>query len=164
MSDVCPGPPPRWVKIWQIFRAAARARSRGGVVIEQLELYSVSVLIRIDPRAPVPIYAQIEREVRRAVASGMVLEGERLPAARDLATSLDVNMHTVLRAYTELRDAGVIDLRRGRGAVVLPQEAAVPEMDEAVEQLLEIARRHSVPLSRLHQALDDQAVDEGAHR
>lgn len=122
------------------------------------------MLIRIDPRAPEPIYAQIEREVRRAVASGKVLEGERLPAARDLATSLDVNMHTVLRAYTELRDAGVIDLRRGRGAVVLAQKAAAPQVDEAVEQLLEVARRHAIPLSQLHQALDDQAVDEGAHR
>lgn len=122
------------------------------------------MLIRIDPRANEPIYAQIERELRRAIASGEVVEGERLPSARELAKSLDVNMHTVLRAYTELRDAGVIELRRGRGAVVLPQEAAAPEMDEAVGQLLEIARRHSIPLSQLHRALDDQAPDEGVHR
>ncbi len=120
------------------------------------------VLIRIDPRASEPIYVQIERELRRAITSGDVVEGERLPAARDLAKSLDVNMHTVLRAYTELRDAGVIDVRRGRGAVVLPQAAVAPEVDEAVEQLLKMARRHSIPLSQLHQALDDQALDDQA--
>lgn len=115
------------------------------------------MLIRIDPRASEPIYTQIELEVRRAIASGEVTEGDRLPAARDLASSLDVNMHTVLRAYTELRDAGVIDLRRGRGAVVLPQEPTDPEMGRAVEHLLDVARRHGISLSQLHQALDEGA-------
>ena len=116
------------------------------------------MLIRVDPRASEPIYVQIEREVRRAIAVGRVRAGDRLPAARDLAKSLDVNMHTVLRAYTELRDAGVIDLRRGRGALVLPQLAPAPEVSAAVTGLLEVARRHGIPLSDLHQALD-----EGAH-
>lgn len=115
------------------------------------------MLIRIDARASEPIYVQIEREVRRAIASGEVTAGDRLPAARDLAASLDVNMHTVLRAYTELRDAGVIDLRRGRGAVVLPRQPTAPEMDQAVGQLLDVARRHGIPLSELHQALDEGA-------
>lgn len=115
------------------------------------------VLIRIDPRATEPIYVQIEREVRRAIAAGEVSAGDRLPAARDLASSLEVNMHTVLRAYTELREAGVIDLRRGRGAVVLPQEATAPEVTRAVADLIETARRHGIPLSQLHQALDEGA-------
>lgn len=122
------------------------------------------MLIRIDPRESAPIYAQIEREVCRAIAAGEVAAGDRLPAARDLAKSLDVNMHTVLRAYTELRDAGVIDLRRGRGAVVLPQEPVAPEMGEAVRALLKVARTHGIPLSQLHQALDERALDEGVPR
>lgn len=117
----------------------------------------VGMLIRIDPRASEPIYVQIEREVRRAIAAGTVRAGDRLPAARDLAASLEVNMHTVLRAYTELREAGVIDLRRGRGAVVLPPQPSVPEVDQAVAELLELARRHGIPLSELHQALDEGA-------
>ncbi|WP_109473044.1 GntR family transcriptional regulator [Ornithinimicrobium cavernae] len=115
------------------------------------------MLIRIDPRGSEPIYQQIVRELRRAIASGEVAAGERLPAARELARSLDVNMHTVLRAYTELRDAEVIDLRRGRGAVVLEQPTAAPEVGEAVAELLEVARRHRIPLSRIHQALDEGA-------
>lgn len=112
------------------------------------------MLIRIDPRASAPIYAQIVTEVRRAIASGEVGTGDRLPAARELARSLEVNMHTVLRAYSELRDAGVIELRRGRGAVVLHAEAA-PEVGQAVADLLAAARRHGIPLAQLHRALDE---------
>ena len=76
------------------------------------------MLFRIDPAATEPIYAQIAARVRSAAARGELEAGERLPAARDLAESLQINLHTVLRAYQDLRDDGVIELRRGRGAVV----------------------------------------------
>ena len=121
------------------------------------------VLIRIDTAAPEPIYAQIAREVRRALASGELAEGDRLPAARELARSLDVNMHTVLRAYADLRDEGVIELRRGRGAVVVRVPAPPREVTAAVRELVELARRHGIPLTDLHHALD-ALDDEGASR
>lgn len=116
------------------------------------------MLIRIDSQASDPIYAQIVLEVRRAIARGDVRAGERLPAARDLAKSLDVNMHTVLRAYTELREAGEIDLRRGRGAVVLAREGLDAEVASALDRLLEVATRKRVPLSELHQAIDERGA------
>lgn len=76
------------------------------------------MLFRIDPAATEPLFAQLASQVRLAAARGDLTAGERLPAARDLAESLDLNVHTVLRAYQDLRDEGLIDLRRGRGAVV----------------------------------------------
>lgn len=121
------------------------------------------MLIRIDTRAPEPIYTQITREVRRVLAAGELREGDRLPAARELARSLDVNMHTVLRAYADLRDEGVIELRRGRGAVVVAVPTQPVEVSAAVRDLVTLARRHDIPLSDLHHALD-AAVDEGAQR
>lgn len=114
------------------------------------------MLIRIDPQATEPIYAQLVREVRRAVSAGEVRVGERLPPARELARSLDINMHTVLRAYAELRDEGVIELRRGRGAVVLQAPRRPEEVSAAVRELVALARHHDIPLTDLHRALDDE--------
>ncbi|MEU8581447.1 GntR family transcriptional regulator [Streptomyces abikoensis] len=76
------------------------------------------MLFRVDPSSPVPLGEQIAGGLRGAIADGSVRPGERLPAAREVAASLGVNMHTVLRGYQQLRDEGLIELRRGRGAVV----------------------------------------------
>lgn len=77
------------------------------------------MLFRIDTTSSVPLADQIAGCARRAVADGSVRPGERLPAARILADSLGVNVHTVLRGYQRLRGEGLIELRRGRGAIVV---------------------------------------------
>ncbi|GGX56508.1 hypothetical protein GCM10010341_91290 [Streptomyces noursei] len=76
------------------------------------------MLVTIDHGSSVPLAEQIAASVRRALAEGKLRKGERLPAARTLAGTLDVNMHTVLRGYQILQQEDLIDLRRGRGAVV----------------------------------------------
>ena len=76
------------------------------------------MLIRIDPGSSVPLFEQFAASVRAEVLRGSVVPGQRLPSAREFAASLELNMHTVLRGYQLLRDEGLIELRRGRGAVV----------------------------------------------
>ena len=78
------------------------------------------MLFEIDTRSPVPIYNQIAACVRRAIVAGTLRPGAKLPPSRDLARELDVNMHTVQRAYEQLRDEGLLELRQGRGAIVVP--------------------------------------------
>lgn len=100
------------------------------------------MLFRVDPTSDEPLYVQLAAQVRTAVAHGDLRAGERLPSARDLATSLEINLHTVLHAYQELRDEGLIELRRGRGAVVTAGAAPdLAELSTAVDALVATARR-----------------------
>jgi DNA-binding transcriptional MocR family regulator len=64
------------------------------------------MLLRLDPRDDAPLFVQLANTLRIAVLRGDASPGERLPSARELAASLDINVHTVLHAYQELRDEG----------------------------------------------------------
>jgi GntR family transcriptional regulator len=72
----------------------------------------------IDPTDPTPIYAQLERGIRAAIASGQIRSGDRLPTVRQLAVELRVNANTVARVYAELERAGVLATQRGVGTFV----------------------------------------------
>lgn len=102
------------------------------------------MLLRVDGASKVPLYEQIVSQLRRAISSGDLAVGDRLPAARELADSLDVNMHTVLRAYGELRDEGILEMRRGRGVSVAAAAQQTNRLRELAAQLADEARRHGV--------------------
>jgi GntR family transcriptional regulator len=74
--------------------------------------------LTIDSRDATPIYAQLERALRAAIASGRLRPGDQLPTVRQLAVDLQVNANTVARVYTELERAGVLETRRGVGSFV----------------------------------------------
>jgi GntR family transcriptional regulator len=99
------------------------------------------MLLRVDPGSPVPLFEQLAASVRFDAAKGAIRAGERLPAAREVAASLDINVHTVLRAYQLLREEGLVDLRRGRGAVVTDRVAQYGELGDAVPTLVAQAKK-----------------------
>ncbi|REJ08200.1 GntR family transcriptional regulator [Microbacterium bovistercoris] len=96
------------------------------------------MLIRIDPESTRSLFEQIAASVRAEVLAGRLRPGDRLPAAREVAEAVDVNVHTVLRAYQELRAEGLVDLRRGRGAVV---SAAAEPLAELADDIADLVRR-----------------------
>jgi len=75
-------------------------------------------IVTIDTRDRTPIYAQLERALRAAIATGRLQIGDQLPTVRQLAVDLSVNANTVARVYAELERAGVIETRRGVGSFV----------------------------------------------
>ena len=107
------------------------------------------MLFRVDVSAAVPLADQIAAQVRGGIVHGDLRPGERLPPARDLAAALDVNIHTVLRAYARLREEELIDVRRGRGAVVRA-DADPPRL-----RVRELARQFADEARRLGMAEDE---------
>ncbi|MGN7192491.1 GntR family transcriptional regulator [Curtobacterium sp. MCBA15_004] len=108
------------------------------------------MLITVDPAARASLAEQIAAQVRTAIARGELREGEKLPSARDLAAAVDVNRHTVLRAYARLQEDGLIELRRGRGATVLRSgNASFDQLRSLVGELRDQAEALGVPLDDL---------------
>ena len=99
------------------------------------------MLIRVDPGSTVPLFEQLAAAVRAEVVRGALTAGERLPSARELAGSLELNVHTVLHAYQVLRDEGLIDLRRGRGAVVTDRSREYSDLAAMLPALVAEAKR-----------------------
>jgi GntR family transcriptional regulator len=108
------------------------------------------MLFRVDVAAPEPLADQIAAQVRGGLMRGELAPGERLPSARELAEVLEVNLHTVLRAYAQLRDEDLIELRRGRGAVVRGDaDATRLRLAEMARQFVREAKRQGLGESEM---------------
>jgi len=75
-------------------------------------------VVTIDTRDKTPIYAQLERGLRAAMATGRLKPGDQLPTVRQLAVELSINANTVARVYADLERSGAIETRRGVGSFV----------------------------------------------
>ncbi|MCC9644126.1 GntR family transcriptional regulator [Rhodopirellula sp. JC740] len=72
----------------------------------------------IDAASDVPIYEQIVRQVKLAVADGTLVGGQMLPSVRQLSRDIALNPNTIARAYRELQTQEILKPLRGRGMVV----------------------------------------------
>lgn len=78
----------------------------------------------INAEDPTPLYAQLERAIRFAIATERLRVGEQLPTVRQLAVELKINANTVAKVYAELERAGVVETRRGIGTFVRARQTA----------------------------------------
>lgn len=76
------------------------------------------MIIQLDRQSRIPLYVQIASEVRRMISAGILKSGDRLPANRELARTLDVNRNTVTTAYADLEADGLITSHVGRGTFI----------------------------------------------
>jgi GntR family transcriptional regulator len=103
--------------------------------------------VRIEPNSHLPVHAQLKEQIKFLILNGELEPGAKLPTTRQLAGFLRINRNTVLKAYQQLVQEGLIECQRGRGCVVVerPMAAAQPVsarllkiIDSAIEQAGEI--------------------------
>lgn len=112
-------------------------------------------LVVVDPKDPTPIYAQLDRGLRAAIATGRLRVGDQLPTVRQLAVELRVNANTVARVYGELERAGVLETRRGVGSFVAATEAQARPAEEKARRITEFVTRLLAAAAAAGFTLDD---------
>ncbi|WP_461225876.1 GntR family transcriptional regulator [Lacticaseibacillus suihuaensis] len=117
--------------------------------------------ITISNQAGVPIYAQIETQIKAAIVSGTLPAATQLPSIRALARDLQISVITTTRAYRDLEAAGFIDTVPGKGAFVraqdpaLLQERVLTRIEGHLQAAIDDAALGQVPAGTLHDMLDD---------
>jgi GntR family transcriptional regulator len=108
----------------------------------------------------VPIYEQIKQQIKAAILSGDLQEGESLPSLRTLAKDLKISVLTVVRAYTELEQEGFVKNVQGRGCFVmgrgseLIKEQLIVKVENNLTEAINAARMANLSKEELHQLLD----------
>src|SRR5215208_5055819 len=120
-------------------------------------------MFSVDPADPTPLYAQLERGIRAAIAAGRLNVGDRLPTVRQLAVDLRINANTVAKVYAELERAGVLATQRGIGtfvrdtpttAVATTRRDRERELRPLVDRLLADASAFGISLPEILQYLE----------
>ena len=100
----------------------------------------------INPYTGIPLYVQVAEQIKKAVITGVIKEGEQLPPVRRLAVELLINPNTIVRAYQELEREGIITTKRGSGTFIAPtakklkKEQKEEEITKRIRELLAEAR------------------------
>ena len=106
-----------------------------------------------------PIYEQICRQIKGAIAAGKLQPGEPLPSIRSLARDLRISVITTKRAYEELERDGFIQTVAGKGSFVaqqdleLARESNLREIEQHLQATLELSRRIDLPAEELYSIL-----------
>jgi GntR family transcriptional regulator len=106
-------------------------------------------MFAIDATDPLPLYAQLERAIRVAIATGRLRPGDQLPTVRQLAVELRINANTVAKVYAELERARVLEARRGVGTFVRNVAGEAALRPDRWAQLARLAERFLSDAARL---------------
>lgn len=116
------------------------------------------MLIEIDFNSDEALYIQLRNQIIIGIATADIQEGESLPSVRQLAETIGINMHTVNKAYTILKQEGFIQLDRRRGAVIavdLNKLQALAEMKEQLRIVLAKGSCKNVTIEEVHELVDE---------
>ncbi len=115
------------------------------------------MLVTIDFNSEEAIYVQLRNQIIIGIAAAELLEGESLPSVRELADNIGINMHTVNKAYSILKQEGYLKLDRRRGAVIAvaaDKYQAKEEMAEAMRVILAEGICKNISCQEVHELVD----------
>lgn len=113
--------------------------------------------VEIDFSSEEAIYIQLRNQIIFGIATSQLQEGDNLPSVRELADNIGINMHTVNKAYTILKQDGYLKLDRRKGAVIavdINKLKAIEELKENLRYILAEAICKNVSCIEIHEVVD----------
>lgn len=118
----------------------------------------VEVFVEIDFNSDEALYVQLQNQIIMGIAMDVFHEGDTLPSVRQLADAIGINMHTVNKAYSFLRQEGYIQLDRRRGAVIsidVDKAKAMEQMKEDLRLLMARGCCKRITKEEVHELVDE---------
>ena len=116
------------------------------------------MVIEIDFNSDEAIYVQLMNQIIMGIATSRLQEGDPLPSVRQLADTIGINMHTVNKAYSLLRQECFVTIDRRRGAIIAIDVDKMKALEEMKQNLMvALARGYCKNISRaeVHDLIDE---------
>ena len=116
------------------------------------------MILEVDFNSEEALYIQLRNQILVGIATNRLKEGESLPSVRQLAESIGINMHTVNKAYTVLKQEGFVKVDRRRGAVIAIDADRISDLEQMRESLRVILARAScrnISREEVHALIDE---------
>lgn len=114
--------------------------------------------IEIDFNSEEAIYLQLRNQIILGIATSQFQEGDALPSVRQLADTIGINMHTVNKAYSVLKQEGYVKVDRRRGAVIavdIDRMQALEELRAELQVILAKGRCKNISKEEIHMLVDE---------
>lgn len=116
------------------------------------------MIIEIDFNSEEALYLQLRNQIILGIATSQYQEGDVLPSVRAMADEIGINMHTVNKAYTVLKNEGFVQMDRRKGAVIaldFDKLKAFKEIENSFRMILAKASCKGITREEVHAMIDD---------
>ena len=116
------------------------------------------MVIEIDFNSDEAIYVQLMNQIIMGIATSRLQEGDALPSVRQLADTIGINMHTVNKAYSLLRQEGFVTIDRRRGAIIALDVDKIQALEEMKQNLMVALARgccKNITRAEVHNLIDE---------
>ena len=118
----------------------------------------VNMYIEIDINSDEALYLQLRNQIIIGIATSQYQEGDTLPSVRQLADTIGINMHTVNKAYSVLKQEGFVKVDRRKGAVIsvdIDKLQAIEELKKDLQVVLAKSRCKKISKQEVHALIDE---------